>query len=34
LQVLVYLVVLIGGFGLSKLSGAQTRAQPRVAVAE
>jgi high-affinity iron transporter len=34
LQVVVYLIVLIGGFGLSRLSGAQASARPRVAAAE
>jgi high-affinity iron transporter len=34
LQVVVYLVVLVGGFGLSRLSGAQAGARARVAAAE
>jgi high-affinity iron transporter len=34
LQVVVYLIVLIGGFGLSRLSGKQAPVRPRVAAAE
>jgi high-affinity iron transporter len=34
LQVVVYLIVLIGGFGLARLSGAQAGARARVAAAE